>query len=156
MLSSTGTVADFHGSDLGEFVKTGEHEGKPYYRQRDSKMSHDLFLFYVLGNSTLDPTGNTTGWYVGPVLGDFGNSSLFSGRDTPSPPADQWQFYDWDQDVWREVDNSFTLEYAFLAPCPSLRVSGKLRDWRLGRRDWLKISSESFGDYRSPLCNHTD
>ena len=51
VLSSTGTVADFHGSDLGEFVKTGEHEGKPYYRQRDSKMSHDLFLFYALVNT---------------------------------------------------------------------------------------------------------
>ena len=86
MLSSTGTVADFHGSDLGEFVKTGEHEGKPYYRQRDTNMSHDLFLFYALGNSTLDSTGNTTGWYVGPVLGDSRNSSLFSSRGRVGPP----------------------------------------------------------------------
>ena len=152
MLSSTGTVADFHGSDLGEFVKTGEHEGKPYYRQRDSKMSHDLFLFYVLGNSTLDPTGNTTGWYVGPVLGDSGNSSLFSGRDTPSPPGDQWQFYDWDEETWSEVDNSFTLEYNLLAPCQSLRVSGHpYRALPLGRGG-LKIVRESFGEYRSPFC----
>ena len=155
MLSSTGTVAEYQGSALGEFVKTGEYEEKPYYRQRDPK---DLFLFYALGNSTLNSSGNTNGWYVGPVLGDSGNSdnSLFSGRDSPSPPGDQWQFYDQDQETWREVDNSFTLEYTFLAPCQSLRVSGNLRNWRLGRRDWLKISSESFGDYRSPLCYHSD
>jgi len=142
VLSSTGTVAECQGSALGEFVKTGVHEEKPYYRQRDPR---DLFLFYALGNSTLNSTGNTNGWYVGPVLGDPGNSdvSLFSGRDTPSPPGDQWQFYDQDQETWREVDNSFTLEYTFLAPCQSLRVSGYL-----GRSDWLKIGPESYGEYR--------
>ena len=85
----------------------------------------------------------------------FSISSLLSWY-VGQPPADQWKFYDWDQDAWRGVDNSFTLEYTFLAPCQSLRVSGKLRNWRLGRRDWLKISSESFGDYRSPLCYHSD
>ena len=152
MLSSTGTVAEYQGSALGEFVKTGKHEEKPYYRQRDPK---DLFLFYALENSTLNSTGNTNGWYVGPVLADSGNSdvSLFSGRDTPSPPGDQWQFHDWDQETWREVDNSFTLEYTFLAPCQSLRVSGNL-----GRRqfDWLgdyadSTGRESFGEYRSPF-----
>ena len=150
MLSSTGTVAEYQGSALGEFVKTGEHEGKPYYRQRGQI---DLFLFYALGNSTLNSTGNTNGWYVGPVLGDSGNSdnSLFSGRDSPSPPGDQWQFYDQDQETWREVDNSFTLEYTFLAPCQSLRVSGYL-----GRSDWLKIGPESYGEYRSPFCYHLD
>ena len=75
------------------------------------------------------------------------------GRDTPSPPGDQWQFHDWDQKTWREVDNSFTLEYTFLAPCQSLRVSGNL-----GRRqfDWLgdyadSTGRESFGEYRSPF-----
>ena len=150
VLSSTGTVAEYQGSALGEFVKTGEHEEKPYYRQRDPR---DLFLFYALGNSTLNSTGNTNGWYVGPVLGDSGNSdnSLFSGRDTPSPPGDQWQFYDQDEETWREVDNSFTLEYTFLAPCQSLRVSGYL-----GRSDWLKIGPESYGEYRSPFCYHLD
>ena len=150
VLSSTGPVAEYQGSALGEFVKTGDHEEKPYYRQRGQI---DLFLFYALGNSTLNSTGNTNGWYVGPVLGDSGNSdnSLFSGRDSPSPPGDQWQFSDQDEETWREVDNSFTLEYTFLAPCQSLRVSGYL-----GRSDWLKIGPESYGEYRSPFCYHLD
>ena len=130
MLASTGRAAEHQGGRLGEYVKAGEHGGKPYFLQRDTLGEEDSFLFYTGIN-----------WIVGPILGTQ-NGGLLSNLDTDLPPTDQWKFYD--GEVWAVDDHSLTLEHAFLPlACDLVRVEGE--------EEVVEKQGKSLGDYRS--CN---
>ena len=113
---------------MGEYVKAGEHAGKPYFLQRDTLGEEDRFLFY---------TGS--GWIVGSILGTP-SGGLFSNLDTDLPPTDQWTFYDGEK--WADDDHSFNLEHTFLPlACDLVRVEG---EGEVVEKQW-----KSLGDYRS-------
>ena len=44
MLSSTASAAENVGNRLGEYVEAGVHEGRPYYKQRDTLGNEDLAI----------------------------------------------------------------------------------------------------------------
>ena len=78
MLSSTAGAAEQVGNSLGEFVEAGEHEGRPYYIQRDTEGRSDNFLYSEGGKWLVD---NDLG-------GSYGR--LKNRQDTPLPPRDNW------------------------------------------------------------------
>ena len=78
VLSSTAGAAEQVGNSLGEFVEAGEHEGRPYYIQRDTEGRSDNFLYSEGGKWLVD---NDLG-------GSYGR--LKNRQDTPLPPRDNW------------------------------------------------------------------
>ena len=109
-------------------MKEGEHGGKPYFLQRDTIGDTETVLFY-----------NGTNWIVAPVLGE-GNGKLLNRQNTESPPTDQWQFWD-ENNNWKNSDISLALQHTFLpAPCQIIRVAGE--------GAVVEKQGKSLGDYR--------
>ena len=48
VFSSNAGAAEYVGGALGEFVRTGELNGRPYYKQRDTEGKVDIFLYSAL------------------------------------------------------------------------------------------------------------
>ena len=122
VLSSTAGAAEHQGSKLGEYVEAGEHEGRPYFRQRDTRGSADMFLYSEGGK-----------WRASGTLGGTGGN-LRNNQSTSLPPTDQWHYYS-DNDTWNS-DTSLTLEFNPLSPCQLIKVVGE------------GVSDNSLGDYR--------
>ena len=126
VLSSTAKAAERVGGSLGEFVEAGEHGGRPYFMQRDTEGSADIFLYNYAGN-----------WLVGVTLGGSG-ANLMNYQDTPLPPTNQWLFVE--RGTWNGDDTSLTLEFTALSPCQLVRVEGE--------GDVVGEQGNSMGDYR--------
>ena len=126
VLSSTAGAAEHQGSKLGEFVKAGEHGGRPYYKQRDTEGSEDMFLFSEGGI-----------WIVGSNLGVL-HGNVLNRLNSDLPPISGWHF--WDGTKWNGDDTSFTLEFTALSPCQLVTVGGQ---GDVAEKHWL-----SLGDYR--------
>merc|ERR1712213_189002 len=45
VFSSTAGAAEYKGARLGEFVREGEHNNRPYYKQRDTEGSEDVYVY---------------------------------------------------------------------------------------------------------------
>merc|ERR1712007_60474 len=45
VFSSTAGAAEYQGTSLGEFVRVGDYNGRPFYKQRDTEGSENTFLF---------------------------------------------------------------------------------------------------------------
>ena len=128
---------------MGEYVKAGEHGGKPYYLQRDTLDQGDMDCSLDMGDMDCPLVHflfyDGTDWLVGPELGRSWGG-LKSHLDTELPPTDQWRF--WDGEKWTDNDHTFTLEYASLSlTCELIRVTGE--------GAVVEQQGNSLGDYRS-------
>ena len=136
VLSSTGSAAEWHGDSLGEFVEAGKYKGRPYYTQRDTE-GHAKNYLYSDGKH----------WFVSNKLGKnstHGANQLKSFRNSTIPPQDQWHYGITKGraiTVWKEDDNSLTLEYTKLYPKQWVEINGE--------GDMLKKVGGSLGRYRS-------
>ena len=130
VLSSTAGAAEWNGGWLGEFVKAGEHDRRPYYRQWDTQGNTDIFIFY---------NRNGEKWLVSDKLGDqYG--ALTNYKRSHLPPVDKWLFFDSKKN--NGDDTSLTLEFTSLSPCNLVRVAGE--------GDVVKVhGNTTLGDYRS-------
>ena len=127
MLSSTAGAAENVGV-LGEFVEAGEHGGRPYFRQRDTEGTEDIFLYSEGGK-----------WWVNDILGES-TGSLRNSQNTNTPPSTQWEYAK--DGKWSDDDTSLTLEFTTLSPiCQLVRVEGE--------GDVVEKVGTSLGDYRS-------
>ena len=48
VFSSAAGAAEWHGDSLGEFVKAGNYNGRPFYKQRDTEGIRKTFLYNAL------------------------------------------------------------------------------------------------------------
>jgi len=125
VLSSTAETAERQGGRLGEFVRMGKYNNRPYYKQEDTEGSEDLYMYYM-----------SDGWWVGDTLGrSFG--FLRNRQDTDLPPRANWLNYN---KKWLDDDRTLKLEYTTLSPCKLVRVAGSGRV--------LDHQSSRMGDYR--------
>ena len=108
-------------------MEAGEHGGRPYFRQRETVGSENIFLYNEGGK-----------WLVSNTLGKPNAVLKNSQEDTPIPPTDQWLF--WDGEKWNDDDTSLTLEFTALSPCQMVRVAGE--------GDVVDKQGSSLGDYR--------
>ena len=131
VLISTAGAAEQSISRLGEFVEAGEHEGRPYYRQRDTEGNSDTFLYFFDG-------WFLSGWLVSDILGDT-SAYLRNYQASPRPPSDEWLY--WDGNWWNDNDTSLTSEFTTFPPCQLVRVAGE--------GDVVKKRESELGDYRS-------
>ena len=75
MLSSTAGALQYQGVRLGEFLVAGDYLDRPYYKQRDTEGSSDVFLYYQDNEWWVyDKLGESKGW-------------LRSRQSGPQPPA---------------------------------------------------------------------
>ena len=132
MLSSTAGAAERQGSKLGEFVKAGEHGGKPFFTQRNTEGSKPKYLYF-----------EDSCWQVSVTLG-YGNHYIRNCRDTQLPPTRSWEYWwtgSW-RSGWGDDDTSLTLEFTNLSSiCKLVRVTGE--------GDVVEKQGSSLGDYRS-------
>ena len=131
MFSSTAGAAEYVGARLGEFVREGEHNNRPYYKQRDTEGRFDLYMYYI-----------SDGWWVSDILG---KSSAYLGnrQDTDLPPRANWRYYN--RKKWLNDDRMLKLDYTTLSPCKLVRVAGSGRV--------LNHQSSRMGDYRFASIN---
>ena len=140
VLSSTAGAARRVGDRLGEFVNAGDHEGRPYFKQRNTEGSGGHFMYSEKG------VKGEKEWFVSNTLGGFwGNRAAFlwNKQNTDTPPSSQWLYWDrikWGRNKWA-VDTSLTLEFTSLSPCKLVRVAGE--------GDVVKEHGSKLGDYRS-------
>lgn len=127
VLSSTGLAAEYWGAWMGEYVKTGEYQGRPYYKQRGTLGDWDVVLYY-----------SGTYWLVSPSLGGSSMWGLLNYQKNALPPTNQWHFSAGGQ--WSNRDTSLRLEFSSLTVCQTVRVSGS--------GDVLNHQSYSLGEYR--------
>ena len=126
MLSSTAGAAEEVGNALGEFVRMGEHNNRPYYKQRDTEGDEILYLY-----------NNKDGWWVDDTFGES-NGWLVNRQDTDLPPRANWLYVK----NGKPVDDDWTLmlDYTTLSPCKLVKVAGSGRV--------LDYQSSKMGDYR--------
>ena len=125
VLSSIGGAADWQGDKLGEFVKAGEHEGRPYYRQRDTEGNPETFLYSAGGK-----------WWVWEKLGQS-TGALKNEQNSPEPPSNGWLYQ---RGGYADDDTSLALKFTALSPLPLGKVSGE--------GDMVRKLRGSLGDYR--------
>ena len=132
MFSSVAGAADNQGHILGEFVEAGEHKGRPFYKQRDTEGSEDIFLYY----------SEEGGWWVSEL---FGRSvgSQWNNQNTSLPMTSNWLY--WDGKKWNNNDTSLTLEFTSLSPCKLVRV--------VGDGDVVEKVGSSLGEFRFVIHN---
>lgn len=75
MLSSTAGALEQHGKRLGEFEEVGNYGGRPYYKQRDTEGTSDVYM-YKEGRD----------WWVSDTLGGS-NGWLRNSKSGSQPPA---------------------------------------------------------------------
>ena len=115
VFSSTAGAAEYQGTSLGEFVRVGDYNGRPFYKQRDTEGSENTFLFSEGGI-----------WVVGQTLGGP-TGMLANVQDTDLPPRANWFYVDGRDGTktWRNNDQTLRLEYTTLSlPCRLVRVAG--------------------------------
>jgi len=115
VFSSTAGAAEHQGSRLGEFVRAGEYNGRPFYKQRDTEGRENTFLFSEGGI-----------WVVGQSLGGP-TAMLANVQDTDLPPRANWLYVHGTDGnrSWRNNDQTLKLEYTTLSsPCRLVRVAG--------------------------------
>merc|ERR1711963_26993 len=130
VFSSNAGAAKYVGGTLGEFVRTGELNGRPYYKQRDTEGKVDIFLYSDGGKWLVSDIGD----------GRHLQNHLLNNQDTDLPPRTNWLFAKEGQQ-WSNNDWSLKLEFTPLVlPCNLVRVSGGSRVWT---DHWSKM-----GNYR--------
>merc|ERR1712013_356110 len=126
VLSSKAGAAEYVGGALGEFVRIGDHNNRPHYKQRDTEGVTDHYLYYISG-----------GWRVSPTLG--GSLSWLKNRqDTDLPPRANWRYYNGKK--WLDDDGTLKLDYTTLSPCKLVRVASS--------GFWFLLHSSRLDDYR--------
>ena len=130
VLSSTGKAAEQQGGKLGEFLRSGEHNGRPFYLQRDTEGRQKMFLYSAGGM-----------WWVSQKLGETREGEdrgLKNEGDTDLPMASNWLFFN-NNGRW-ERDTSLRLEFTSLSTCEVVGVTGK--------GDVVEKHGGSLGNYR--------
>ena len=138
MFSSTAEAAEYQGGYLGEFVRMGEHNNRPYYRQRDTEDSRDVFLYYCI----------SSGWWVNDILGES-SGWLWNNKNTDLAPRANWAYW-WGKEKWKvfpicesknstdgkwsEDDQTLKLDYTTLSPCNLVTVAGSGGGWEQRKR----------------------
>ena len=134
VLSSTAGAAERVGDRLGEFVNAGDHEGRPYFKQRHTEGSGRVFMYSEKG------VNGEKEWFVSNTLGGT-KASLWNKQNTDTPPSSQWLHWDGSFGKYTE-DTSLTLEFTSFSPiCQLVRVEGK--------GEVVEKVGSSLGDYRS-------
>ena len=105
VFSSTAGAAEWLGSSLGEFVKIGEYNNRPYYKQRDTEGVTDHYLYYFSDGRWED------GWLVSNILGKS-SASLKNRQDTDLPPRANWLYGK--NGKWSDDDRTLKLDYTTL------------------------------------------
>jgi len=127
VLSLTAGAAEHQGDTLGEFVEAGEHEERPFYRQRDTEGSKPQYLYF-----------EDNCWQVSETLGNR-NDYIKNCQDTQLPPTKNWEYVG--DGGWSDDDTSLTLEFTTLSPiCQLVRVAGE--------GEVVEKQGSSLGDYR--------
>ena len=131
VFSSNAGAAEYVGGALGEFVRTGELNGRPYYKQRDTEGKVDIFLYSDGGKWLVSDIGD----------GRHLQNHLLNNQDTDLPPRTNWLFAKEGQQ-WSNNDWSLKLEFTPLVqPCNLVRVSGGSRVWT---DHWSKMGNYRF------------
>ena len=103
------------------------YNNRPYYKQRDTEGSENLYMYYISG-----------GWVVGPTLGNS-SGGLGNRQDSDLPPRANWLYAKNRKFV--DDDRTLKLDYTTLSsPCKLVRVAGSGRV--------LNHQSSKMGDYR--------
>ena len=134
MLSSTAEAAEYQGSRLGEFVRVGDYNNRPFYKQRDTEGGEDVYMYYHMYINDE--------WRVGPTLGGP-RVGLRNRQDTYLPPRANWLYAKNGKSV--DDDRTLKLDYTTLSPCKLVRVAGSGRV--------LNHQSSKMGDYRFASIN---
>ena len=133
MLSSTASAAENVGNRLGEYVEAGVHEGRPYYKQRDT-LGNEHFLYHrEIGSYE---------WGVSETLGGE-YDGVYNNQNTRLPPTTGWRY--WDGEKRNSNDTSLTLSFTSLSPCQLVRVAGE------GEVVGGVVRRKQLGDYRFAL-----
>ena len=126
VFSSTAEAAEWVGGYLGEFVRMGNHNNRPYYKQRDTEGIEDLYMYY------------SDRWWVSDTLGRSWGF-LRNRQDTDLPPRANWLYAK--NGKASDDDRTLKLDYTTLSsPCKLVRVAGSGRV--------LNHQSSKMGDYR--------
>ena len=126
VLISNAGAAEYVGGALGEFVRIGDHNNRPHYKQRDTEGVTDHYLYYI-----------SAGWRVSPTLG--GSLSWLKHRqDTDLPARANWRYYNGKK--WLDDDGTLKLDYTTLSPCKLVRVASS--------GFWFLLHSSRLDDYR--------
>ena len=122
---------------MGEFVREGEHNNRPYYKQRDTEGSEDIYIYYISSARWMvsDTLGKSSGW-------------LFNHQDTDLPPRANWLYSKGNGVPWGDDDRTLKLDYTTLSPCKLIRVEGSGRV--------LNHQSSSMGYYRFASITFTN
>merc|ERR1712038_1904318 len=82
LVTSTGAAAEYKGHCMGVFLLAGEHNNRPYYRQKHTLDTGGAMFLYSQEN------GN---WYVSSTLGEA-DGYLKNTSQTASVPTSGWQY----------------------------------------------------------------
>merc|ERR1712038_1778086 len=118
LVRSTGAAAEHQGDCMGVFLLAGEHNNRPYYRQKHTLNTQGARFLYSHEN------GN---WYVGKTLGASSGRGLKNTTQTASVPTSGWQYGDADSNTWLH-DPALTvtpLSALSSATCSSITISAK-------------------------------
>ena len=114
LVTSTGAAAEYAGDSMGVFLLAGEHNNRPYYRQKHTVDTEGAWFLYCYEN------GN---WYVSDILGENAGS-LKNTTKTASVPTSGWQYIGgrWHHDLALTVTPLSDLSSA---TCSSITISAK-------------------------------
>merc|ERR1712038_1611069 len=84
LVTSTGAAAEYQGGSMGVFLLAGEHNNRPYYRQKHTVDTEGALFLYSHENGT---------WYVSTTLGKAGGG-LKNTTQSASVPTSGWQYGD--------------------------------------------------------------
>ena len=110
MFSSTAEAAEYQGDALGEFVRSGRHNNRPYYKQRDTEGSEDVYVY-----------SNSEGWWVSKIVG-LSNGWMKNDQDTDLPPRANWLYRK--DGKWNDDDQTLTLDNTTLSHHKLVTVAG--------------------------------
>merc|ERR1712241_223307 len=120
LVTSTGAAAEYWGSCMGVFLLAGEHNNRPYYRQKHTVDTQGARFLYSQENGI---------WYVNDILGED-NGYLKNTSQTASVPTSGWQY----AEGWQYGDGGWHHDPALTvtplsalssAPCSSITISAK-------------------------------
>ena len=114
LVTSTGAAAEYKGYCMGVFLLAGEHNNRPYYRQKHTLDTQGALFLYSHDNGI---------WYVSDTLGKAGGS-LKNTTKTASVPTSGWQYIGgrWHHDLALTVTPLSDLSSA---TCSSITISAK-------------------------------
>ena len=123
---------------MGEFVRMGNYNNRPYYKQRDTEGTEDLYMYYTT-------TTISHWWLVSDTLGRL-TAWLGNNQDTDLPPRANWLYSSgmasawWWKEWWFNDDQTLKLDYTTLSHHKLVTVA----ESSCG----LNNQSNRMGDYR--------